>query len=68
VDVSGCDMLISPTKPAIGAPIAMASIAATRSLLVFMMNACWFRSKSSLLAADQPNAYAQAAGTARYAL
>ena len=32
-------MLMSPTKPAIGAPIAIASTAATKSLLIFMMNA-----------------------------
>src|SRR5258708_29113488 len=36
VDVVGCDMAMSPTKPAIGAPTAMVSTAAAKSFFVFM--------------------------------
>jgi hypothetical protein len=36
VDVVGCDMLMSPKKPAIGAPAAMASTADSKSLFVFI--------------------------------
>src|SRR5499427_8092551 len=36
VEVVGCGTLASPRKPAIGAPIAMASTAAIKSLLVFI--------------------------------
>src|SRR3977135_3193499 len=46
-DVVGCDMEMSPTKPAIGAPTAMASTAAIKCLLVFIdeclvdSDRCW---------------------------
>src|SRR3981189_2715397 len=36
VDVVGCDTVVSPRKPAIGAPTAMARTAPTRSLFVFI--------------------------------
>src|SRR5258707_451759 len=36
VDVVGCDMAMSPTKPAIGAPTATVSTAAAKSVFVFM--------------------------------
>jgi hypothetical protein len=36
VDVTGCATFTSTTKPAIGAPIAVASTADTRSLFVFI--------------------------------
>src|SRR5262245_10008613 len=35
-EVVGCDMLVSPKNPAIGAPTAMASTADTKSLFIFI--------------------------------
>jgi hypothetical protein len=81
VDVIDCPFM-SPTKPAIGAPIAAARTAATKSLCVLIDKELRLLlderlantvlpdalAITSMLAANWANIYAAAAGTARYAL
>src|SRR5207302_9560701 len=55
VDVLGCDMAVSPKKPAIGAPIAAASSAVVKSLVVFI-DECLLKSGSMSRACTEDGA------------